>query len=128
MSKQAVVTLHAPQAIGPYSQGIVAGNLVFTSGQIAIDPATGKLIEGDVEAQAHQVMKNLEAVLIAAKCEFSHVVKATVFLANITDFARVNSVYAEYFTTPAPARSAVQVAALPLGALVEIECIAMLPT
>ena len=126
MSKQAVVTLHAPQAIGPYSQGIVAGNLVFTSGQIAIDPTTGKLIQGDVEAQAHQVMKNLSAVLVAAKCELSHVVKATVFLANITDFARVNSVYAEYFTTPAPARSAVQVAALPLGALVEIECIAML--
>jgi len=110
--------------VGPYSQAILTGNFVFTSGQIAIDPAVGKLIEGGIQEQTRQVMANLSAVLEAAGTDFSKVVKATVFLHDINDFTRFNEVYSEYFPSDPPARSAFQVAALPLGAMVEIEMMA----
>lgn len=118
-----VATEKAPAAIGPYSQAMVVGNLVYTSGQIAIDPATANLVEGDVRAQTEQVMKNLGAVLEAAGSSYEKVVKTTCFLQNIADFAVFNEVYGNYFTEK-PARSCVAVAALPKGALVEVEVIA----
>jgi len=114
----------APGAVGPYSQAILTGNLVFTSGQIAIDPAVGKLIKGGIQEQTRQVMANLSAVLEAAGTDFTRIVKATVFLDDINKFAEFNEVYSEYFPSNPPARSAFQVAALPLGAMVEIEMIA----
>lgn len=123
--KQVVTTDKAPKAVGPYSPAIVANGFVFCSGQVAIDPATNTLIDGDVEAQAHRVLQNLQAVLQAAGSDLRRAVKMTVFLADIADFKRVNGVYAQYFPDAPPARSAFQVAALPLGALVEIECIAL---
>lgn len=119
-----VSTPRAPAAIGPYSQAVVAGNFVFTAGQIALDPATMELVGTDVKAQATQVLENLHAVLAAADCEFTHVVKCTVYLADMADFAAMNEVYASYFGDHKPARSAVQAAALPKGALVEIDAIA----
>lgn len=126
--KYVISTPNAPGAIGPYSQGIrwggPAGGLVFCSGQIPIDPKTGEFVPGGVEAQAEQAIKNLGAVLEAEGCSYGDVVKTTVFLADINDFAAVNAVYARFFTGDCPARSAVQVAALPKGALVEIEAIA----
>ncbi len=125
MKKEIIATEKAPQAVGPYSQGIVAGNLVFTAGQVAIDPAIGKLIEGDAPTQARQALKNLQAVLEAGGASLAQVVKTTVFLADMNDYAAVNAVYAEFFTENPPARSAVQVAKLPLGALVEIEAVAL---
>ena len=115
----------APKAIGPYSQAIQTGNLVFTSGQVAIDPATGKLVEGGIKEQTHRVMENLKVLLEAAGSDFSRVVKATVFLDDIENFAQFNEVYGEYFPSEPPARSAFQVAALPLGAMVEIEMVAL---
>ena len=114
----------APKAVGPYSEAILTGNLVFTSGQIAIEPGVGKLIKGGIQEQTRQVMANLSAVLEAAKTDFSMVIKATVFLDDINNFAEFNEVYGEYFPSDPPARSAFQVAALPLGAMVEIEMIA----
>ncbi|MGH9615533.1 MAG: RidA family protein [Acidobacteriaceae bacterium] len=126
-SRIAIHTGNAPAAIGPYSQAIRIGSLLFTSGQVAIDPATGQLVSGGIEAQTHRVLQNLQAVLAVAGLDFSRVVKTTVFLKNITDFAAMNSVYAEYLQTssgPAPARSTVEVARLPKDALVEIEAIA----
>lgn len=114
----------APRAIGPYSQAIVHGGLVFTAGQIALHPRTGKLLDGDVEEQTERALENLSAVLEAAGAAFSTVVKATVFLRDMDDFAAMNEVYARYFQDHRPARSAVQVARLPLDALVEIEVIA----
>ena len=115
----------APAPVGPYSQAVVAGDLVFCSGQIPLDPATGKLVEGDVEAQAERVLGNLAAVLAAAGSSLARVVKATVFLADLGDFARVNAVYDRFFPRfPKPARSTVQVAKLPAGAKIEIEVIA----
>lgn len=114
----------APQAIGPYSQAIDAGDTVFLSGQIPLDPATGKLVEGDAAAQAHRVMQNIAAILAAAELAFEDVVKTTVFLADMNDFAAVNAVYEGYLAQPYPARSCVQVAALPRGAAVEIEVVA----
>lgn len=123
MEKTAVYTTNAPAAVGPYSQAIDLGNLVITSGQIPLDPATNLMVEGGIEEQTHRVLKNLQAVLAEAGLTFANVVKTTVFLADINDFAAMNGVYAEYFAQPYPARSAVQVAALPKGALVEIECI-----
>jgi len=120
-----IATDRAPKAVGPYSQGIVVDNVVFTAGQIAIDPAVGKLIEGDVAAQTRQVLLNLSAILAAAGTSLSNVVKTTVFLADMQDFAAMNGVYAEFFPVDPPARSTVQVAALPLGARVEIEAIAI---
>lgn len=125
MAHSPVSTPHAPQAIGPYSQAIVAGELVFTSGQIPLDPTTQKMVEGDVRAQAERVMENLAAVLTAAGATFAGVVKATIFLADLNDFATVNEVYGKRFPAAPPARSTVQVAALPKGARVEIDLIAV---
>ena len=118
-----VATEKAPATIGPYSQAVITGGLVYTSGQIAIDPATGNLVEGDVRAQSEQVMNNLGAVLAAAGTSYESAVKTTCFLADIADFAVFNEVYGRYFTEK-PARSCVAVAALPKGALVEVEVIA----
>jgi len=125
MKKSIIHTDEAPAAVGPYSQAVRTGNLLFTAGQVALDPATGKLVEGDVTAQAEQVMKNLAAVLAAGGSSFANVVKTTVFLADINDYAAVNGVYGRFFTENPPARSAFQVSKLPLGALVEIEMIAV---
>ncbi|KAA3655449.1 MAG: RidA family protein [Chloroflexi bacterium] len=125
MAKEIIHTDDAPAAVGPYSQGVKAGNLLFTAGQVPLDPATGKLVEGDVVAQTEQVMKNLEAVLAAAGTNFDNVVKSTVFLADINDFAAMNGVYGRYVGELPPARSAFQVAALPLGASVEIEMVVL---
>jgi 2-iminobutanoate/2-iminopropanoate deaminase len=126
-AKTAIATPAAPAAIGPYSQAIQIGDLLFTSGQIPIDPATGDLVEGDITAQTVRVCENLKAVLAAAGLDFSHVVKTNVFLKSMADFAAMNAVYGSYFApagTIPPARSTVQVAALPKDSLVEIECIA----
>lgn len=120
----AISTSAAPAAIGPYSQAIEIGNLVFCSGQLPIDPATGAFPEGGIEAQTRQSLKNAAAILEAAGTDLHHVVKTTVFLASMDDFAAMNGVYAEAFTEPFPARSAVAVKTLPKGALVEIECVA----
>lgn len=125
MDKTVIASENAPAALGPYSAGIASGNLVFLSGQLGLDPSTGELAEG-VIAQAEQALKNIEALLTAAGATFGNVVKTTVFLADIADFNAVNEVYGARFTEPYPARSAVQVAALPKGALVEIECIVAL--
>ncbi len=121
----AIHTDSAPKAIGPYSQAIAIENLVFCSGQIPIDPATGNLIEGDVSAQTQRVLQNLSAVLQAAGSGLQHVVKTTVFLQSMNDFAAMNAVYAGWFTGTPPARSTIEVAKLPKGALVEIEAIAV---
>ena len=125
MGKHVIASENAPAALGPYSAGIATGNLAFLSGQLGLDPATGELAQG-VVAQAEQALKNIEAQLAAAGATFGNVVKTTVFLADIADFAAMNEVYGAHFTEPYPARSAVQVAALPKGALVEIECIVAL--
>ena len=121
-----ISTTNAPAAIGPYSQAIVTNGLVFCSGQIPIDPATNSVVEGGIEAQAHQVFKNISAVLQACGTSMSKVVKTTVFMADMADFATVNGIYSQYFTEPYPARSAVAVKALPKGVLVETEVIAEL--
>ena len=123
MPKTTIKTERAPAAIGPYSQGVVSGNLLFTSGQLPIDPATGKIPEGSIEDKAHMVFKNLEAIAKEAGTSLDNAVKTTVYLADIANFQVVNSVYAQYFKEPYPARSAFQVAALPLGADVEVEAI-----
>ncbi|MDO4177617.1 MAG: RidA family protein [Phascolarctobacterium sp.] len=119
-----ISTKEAPAAVGPYSQAILSGFTVYTSGQVAINPATGKLVQDSIEAETQQVLDNLEAVLAEARMGFENVVKTTVFLTDIANFAAVNAVYAKAFKSDPPARSCVQVAALPLGARVEIECIA----
>jgi 2-iminobutanoate/2-iminopropanoate deaminase len=123
--KQEIKTDKAPKAIGPYSQGIIAKGLVFCSGQIALEPASGELITGSVEEQARLVLKNLGAVLQAAGSSFDQVVKTTIFLQDLNDFTKVNQVYAEFFKTPFPARATVQVARLPRDARIEIEAIAL---
>jgi 2-iminobutanoate/2-iminopropanoate deaminase len=122
--KKILSTPHAPAAIGPYSQAVEAGGLVFLSGQIPLDPATGQLVEGDAALQAERVLANLGAVLESAGLTFGNVVRSTVFLTDLDDFARVNEVYARRFTSDPPARVTVQVAALPRGAKVEIDMIA----
>ena len=122
--RQAVATASAPQAIGPYSQGIRAGSLLFVSGQVPIDPATGNIIDGDIAAQTHRVLQNIGEILKAGGASFDHVVRTTVFLADMNDFAAMNAVYATYFTVPAPARATVQVSRLPKDARVEIDVIA----
>jgi 2-iminobutanoate/2-iminopropanoate deaminase len=127
MSPQAVLTAQAPAPIGPYSQAIRADSWIFCSGQIAIDPDTGKRIEGDVAAQTHRVMQNIAAVLQAAGATFDNVVKTTIYLVDMADFATVNPIYGERFGATPPARSTVAVAALPLGARVEVEVTAYLP-
>jgi len=116
----------APKAIGPYSQAIVAGGMAYCSGQIPIDPATGNLVEGGIEAQTHQALRNLSAVLQAAGSDLARVVKTTVFLQSMNDFAAMNAVYATYFSQTPPARSTIEVAKLPRAALVEIEAIAII--
>jgi 2-iminobutanoate/2-iminopropanoate deaminase len=121
---QVVESDNAPAAIGPYSQAIIAGDLIFTAGQIPLDPATMKLVDGDITVQAERVMRNLEAVLDAAGSSFANVIKTTCFLADLQDFPAFNEVYGRAFSTSLPARSTIQVAALPMGALVEVECIA----
>ena len=125
MKKRIIHTDQAPAAVGPYSQAVRVGKLVYTAGQIALDPATGKIVDGDVQAQTRQVLTNLKAVLKAAGSSLDNVVKTTVFLQDMGDFQAMNAVYAEFFTKKPPARSAVQAAALPLGAQVEIEAVAI---
>lgn len=125
-TRQAIATGGAPQAIGPYSQAVRIGNLLFCSGQIPLDPATGELVAGDIAAQTHRVFANLGAVLEAAGVGFDAVARTTVYLADMADFAAMNQVYAEYFSQPAPARSTIQAAALPKYARVEIDVIAVL--
>lgn len=124
MSKQIISTAKAPGAIGPYSQATRVGGALFTSGQLGIDPATGRLAEG-VRAQAEQSMRNLGAILSEAGMSYSDIVKTTIFVQDLADFKTVNEVYASFFEGDYPARSCVQVAALPMGGLVEIECVAM---
>ena len=119
-----ISTTKAPAAIGPYSQAIRVGNLVYTSGQIPIDPATGTFVEGGIEEQTRQSLTNVKAILEEAGVNMSHVVKTTVFMADMSDFADMNAVYAEFFSEPYPSRSAVAVKTLPKGALVEIEVVA----
>jgi len=124
VSKSAVSSAGAPKAIGPYSHAIRAGNLLFISGQVPIDPATGNLVDGDITAQTRRVMDNLAAVLEAASLSFQHVVRTTIFLADMSDFAAVNAVYGSFFSEPYPARATVQVSRLPKDARVEIDAIA----
>ncbi len=122
--KKVISTPKAPAAIGPYSQAIQVGNLIYTSGQIPIDPATGQLVEGGIKEQTCQSLNNIQAILQEAGLTMASVVKTTVFMADMADFADMNSVYAEFFTEPYPARSAVAVKTLPKNALVEIEMVA----
>ena len=122
--REAISTPGAPAAIGPYSQAIKVGSLLFLSGQIPLDPATGQLVAGGIEAQTRQVFANIGEILTAAGLSFDHVVSATVYVADMNDFAKVNEIYATYFNAPAPARATVQVARLPKDALVEIQVIA----
>jgi 2-iminobutanoate/2-iminopropanoate deaminase len=124
--RQAISTPDAPAAIGPYSQAIRAGQLLFLSGQIPLDPRTGNLIEGGIEPQTRQVFANIEAILRAAGATFENVVSASVFLADMNQFGKVNEIYATYFSSPAPARATVQVARLPKDCLVEIQVTAVL--
>ena len=124
--KEIVSTDKAPAAIGPYSQAVKSGSFIFLSGQIPLDPATMEVVEGDVSTQTEQVLKNIGALLESQGLSFADVVKTTVFIKNMSDFATINGVYAKYFTDNAPARSCVEVAALPKGVLVEIESIAAL--
>jgi len=123
MTKE-INTAKAPSAIGPYSQAIHVGNLVYTSGQLPIDPATGSLAEGGIQGQTRQSLLNVQAILQEAGTSMAHVVKTTVFMADMDDFSAMNTVYAEFFTAPYPARSAVAVKTLPKNALVEIEVVA----
>ncbi|WMJ82332.1 RidA family protein [Clostridium sp. MB40-C1] len=125
MEKIIINTQNAPSAIGPYSQGVKVGNLVFTSGQIPIDPKTGELVTGDIEKAAEQVMQNLKAILEEAGTKFENVIKTTVLLSDINDFGKVNEIYGKYFTSEQPARSCFQVGKLPKDALLEIEVIAI---
>jgi len=122
--KKNITAENAPAALGPYSHAVAAGDLLFTSGQLGMDPATGKLAGENIEAQTEQALKNLEAVLAANGMTFANVVKTTIFLADLADFATVNGIYAIRFPADPPARSCVQVAALPAGAKIEIEAIA----
>jgi 2-iminobutanoate/2-iminopropanoate deaminase len=124
MAKEAVFSAAAPRAVGPYSQAILSGDLIFVSGQIPLDPATGALVTGSIDDATRRVLDNLNAVLAEAGASLNDVVKTTIYLIDLADFARVNAVYASYFTECPPARATVQVAGLPLGAAVEIDAIA----
>ena len=126
MKKKVIQTERAPKAIGPYSQAIRAGNFLFLSGQIPLDPKTGKLVKGDIGQQTQQVLENIKGVLESQKLGMENVVKVTIFLKDIENFNRVNEVYAAYFPPPAPARSTVEVARLPRNAEIEIEAIALI--
>ena len=128
MSKTVIQTADAPAAIGPYSQAIAAGGMLYVSGQIPLDPISGALLEGDTAAQARLVLSNLEVILKAGGCTFADVVRSTIFLIDLGDFAAVNAVYSEKFTAPFPARVTIQVAALPRGSKVEIDAIALIPS
>lgn len=125
MNKQIINTDKAPAAIGPYNQSVKVGNLLFISGQIALDPSSGQLIQGSVQDEAHRVMQNLEAILTAAGTSFTNVAKSTIFLKNMDDFAAVNEIYASYFTSDFPARETVEVSKLPRNVNVEISMIAV---
>ena len=125
--KRALATTAAPQAIGPYAQAVAAGGWVFLSGQIALDPERGRLVDGSIEDETRQVLANLRAVLTADGLTLDAIVRTTVYLTDLADFPRVNQVYAEYFTEPFPARATVQVAGLPRGARIEIDAIAIAP-
>ena len=127
MTKAAVATGNAPIAIGPYSQAIAAGGLLFVSGQIPLDPRTGAMVEGGIEAQTERVIENVRAILKAGGCTTGDVVKTTIFLLDLADFGAINAIYARAFEAPFPARATVQVAGLPKGARIEIEAIAVLP-
>ena len=127
MKKEIISTDKAPAAVGPYSQAIRIGNLVYTAGQIALVPETGEMLDGDVQAQTEQVLNNLTAVLEASGSSLDNVVKTTVFLRYMKDYAAMNEIYTKFFDASKPARSAVAVAALPLGAQVEIEAVALIP-
>ena len=126
MAREALATDRAPQAIGPYSQAIRSGDLLFVSGQIPLDPATGTLVDGDITVQTRRVLDNLAGILTAAGASFEHVVKTTVFLLDMDDFAAMNAVYGKYMVDPAPARATVQVARLPRDVKVEIDLIAVI--
>jgi 2-iminobutanoate/2-iminopropanoate deaminase len=126
MPKEIVSTDKSPAAIGPYSQAVKFGNLLFTSGQIPLDPSSGTLVEGDITVQATQVLNNLSALLEASGTSIDKVIKTTCFLTNLDDFQTFNGIYAEYFGESQPARSTIQVSRLPAGAIVEVECIAEL--
>ena len=123
-NKTIITTNDAPAAIGPYSQATTNGQLIFTAGQIAIDPKTGTIVPGNIEAQTHRVIRNIEEILKAIGVDLQAVMKTTVFMTNLADFTRMNKVYEQYFENNPPARSALEDAALPLGAQIEIECIA----
>jgi len=125
MSKTVIYSDQAPEPIGPYSQAIQAGNMLFVSGQIAIDRKTGNLVSGNLADETHQVMKNLKAVLSAAGMDFTHVVKCSIFLKDMNSFAEVNAIYGEYFNANPPARETVEVSRLPKDVRVEISCIAV---
>lgn len=125
--KKCIATNQAPAAIGPYSQAVQAGNLLFVSGQLPINPQTGTLIDGDIASRTHQIMANIRAIAKAADAELGDIIKTTIFLTDLADFRTVNEAYGQYFPTEPPARSTVQVAALPLGANIEIESIFSLP-
>ena len=122
--RRAVSSAEAPKAIGPYSQAVRAGSLLFVSGQIPLDPETGAMVQGDIAAQTHRVFANLKAILEAAGGSFDHVVRTTVYLADMNDFSTVNEIYGTYFSSPAPARATIQAARLPKDARVEIDLIA----
>lgn len=123
MSRSIISTPDAPQAIGTYSQAVKCGNTVYVSGQIPLDPKTSDLVQGEFEVHARRVFDNLQAIVTAAGGNFSHVAKLNVFLTDLSNFAQVNKIMAEYFTQPYPARAAIQVAALPKGAVVEMDCV-----
>jgi 2-iminobutanoate/2-iminopropanoate deaminase len=125
MEKKVIVSQSAPKAVGPYSQAVMANNMFFASGQLGLDPATGQMVYGGIKEQAQQVLKNITALLTAAELSIQNVVQVQIFLADMGDFAQVNEVYKTYFSEPYPARSTFQVAALPLGARVEIQVVAM---
>jgi len=127
MSRNAIATASAPAALGPYSQGIESGGLVFTSGQLGIDPATGKIVDG-IENQTERALLNIEAILAAAGLAMADVVKTSIFLVDLAHFGQVNAIYARHVATPPPARSTFQVSGLALGALIEIEAIARRPS
>ena len=125
VKREIISTQHAPGAVGPYSQAVRVGDFIYTAGQIPLNPETGKLVEGGIEAQTHQVMQNLSHILEAAGSRLDHVVKTTIFVINLSDFAKINEVYGSFFAGDPPARSTVQVVGLPLGAHIEIEMIAI---
>lgn len=123
--KKIILTPNAPAPIGPYSQAVLSGDTLYTSGQIAIDPKTGELVMGDIQQETRQVMENMKAVLEAAGMDFSDVIKTTIFIMNMADFGKINDIYGSYFTADAPARETVQVAGLPKGVNVEISMVAV---